>query len=361
MTPPTSPSVSADDPVPAVGAGPDDGTTDRADVVVVGAGVSGLVAARRLVAAGLRVVVLDKGRSPGGRLATRRLDDAGDAVADHGAQFFTVRSEAFAELVDGWPVEVWHHGAATARSILDDPTTVEEGGDGHPRYCAPEGMNRIARHLAAGLDVRTDVRVVRVHEGGPWSGGRWGVVAADGTVWAADGVLLTPPVPQVAALLDAPLPDDVADVAYDPCLCLMATLDAPSGLPEAGAVQFSGGPANHLADNASKGVSRRPTITLHLTGPASAERWDADDAAVEAEMLDMVRPWLSAEVVASQVKRWRHATPTTPHADRAVRIVEPAGVGSAGGVVVAGDAFGGPKVEGAALSGLAAAALFGVS
>ena len=68
-------------------------------VVVVGAGISGLLAARRLSEAGHDVVVFDKGRSSGGRCATRRV---GDSTFDHGAQFFTVRSDEFASLVHEW-------------------------------------------------------------------------------------------------------------------------------------------------------------------------------------------------------------------------------------------------------------------
>ena len=64
--------------------------------VVVGAGLSGLVAAQTLQQDGHEVLVLDKGRSVGGRLATRRI---GNATFDHGAQFFTVRNNAFAEHV----------------------------------------------------------------------------------------------------------------------------------------------------------------------------------------------------------------------------------------------------------------------
>ena len=57
-------------------------------VTVIGAGLAGLIAAQQLHNNGHDVVVLDKGKSPGGRLATRRI---GDATLDHGAQFFTVR------------------------------------------------------------------------------------------------------------------------------------------------------------------------------------------------------------------------------------------------------------------------------
>ena len=68
-------------------------------VVVIGAGLAGLMAAQQLQNNGHEVVVLDKGKSPGGRLATRRI---GDATLDHGAQFFTVREPEFEHEVQQW-------------------------------------------------------------------------------------------------------------------------------------------------------------------------------------------------------------------------------------------------------------------
>jgi predicted NAD/FAD-dependent oxidoreductase len=95
-------------------------------VIIVGAGLSGLVAARELQGAGVEVTVVDKGRSPGGRLATRRI---GAATLDHGAQFFTVRTPAFQHRVDDWLdrglVAVWTQGF--------------DSGDGHPDTSPPVG------------------------------------------------------------------------------------------------------------------------------------------------------------------------------------------------------------------------------
>ncbi|MFM8793316.1 MAG: NAD(P)/FAD-dependent oxidoreductase, partial [Acidimicrobiales bacterium] len=110
--------------------------------VIIGAGLSGLMAARSLHDAGREVIVLDKGRGVGGRLATRRI---GDARLDHGAQFFTVRSDEFRSVVDSWladgVVREWCRGFGEQ--------------DGHPRYVGTDGMTSIAKHLARGLDVRT--------------------------------------------------------------------------------------------------------------------------------------------------------------------------------------------------------------
>ena len=59
-------------------------------IAVIGAGISGLVCARKLADAGHRVVVLEKSRSLGGRCATRKL---GEHLVDTGAQYFTLRDE----------------------------------------------------------------------------------------------------------------------------------------------------------------------------------------------------------------------------------------------------------------------------
>ena len=105
---------------------------------MVGAGISGLVAAHQLSAAGWRVVVMDEGSEVGGRMATRRI---GNGTFDHGAQFFTVRSERFEELVAGWleagVIEEWTRGFADAEGRHND--------DGHPRYRGSEGMTSVPR------------------------------------------------------------------------------------------------------------------------------------------------------------------------------------------------------------------------
>jgi hypothetical protein len=309
-------------------------------IVVVGAGLTGLTAARSLTESGHDVLVLDKGRSPGGRMATRRI---GGATLDHGAQFFTVRGDAFAALVSAWQddgiARVWCHGFAPE-------------GDGYPRYIGTRGMSAIAKHMAVGLDVRCGAMVFAIRRAG---GGRsgWEVVVDDGTIHTADAVISTCPLPQTFSLLfeaGVDLPRELVADDYDRTIALLAVLDGPSAVPPPGGVQLPDGIFSFVADNSAKGVSSVPAVTLHV-GPAwSSEHWDHDRQAVHHALVEAARPWLgSAQVVDSQVKRWRFATPRTPWP-------EPCWVAPEGSLVVAGDAFAGPKVEGAFNSGLAAAA-----
>src|SRR3569832_747582 len=99
----------------------------KTDVIIVGAGLAGLMAGRVLANAGKRVVLLDKGRSIGGRMATRRL---GGGLADVGAQFFTVREPEFGAVVTRWLAEglifEWSRGWSDGRLAAST-------GDGHPR------------------------------------------------------------------------------------------------------------------------------------------------------------------------------------------------------------------------------------
>jgi len=306
--------------------------------VVVGAGLAGLLCARTLADAGRQVVVLDKGRSPGGRLATRRI---GGATLDHGAQFFTVRTSQLADLVARWAddgiVYEWTRGFGS------EP-------DGHPRYAVRGGMNALAKHLAAGLDVRCPAMAFAVHA----SDHGWRVALDDGTSVPASSLVLTCPTPQALALLVSSgvvLPEPIRTLDYDRTLALLAVLDGPSALVPPGAVQEPGGTVAFVADNQAKGVSTVPALTLHATAAWSLEHWDHDREAVHRDLLAMAEPYLGrAHVVESQVKRWRFATPRTPWPDACWVAPD-----TQAPLVLAGDAFGGPRVEGAARSGLAAA------
>lgn len=291
----------------------------------------------------MTVTVLDKGRSVGGRLATRRL---GAATVDHGAQFFTVRSDRFAGFVD--PL-------VAAGTITEWCRGFNEV-DGFPRYRAPAGMNALAKHLASGLppgSVRTGVTVSAVSR----SEDGWRVSWDGGGVDGA-AVLLTAPVPQSLALLDgggtALAPDlraGLDNVAYHRVLAVLAVLDRPSAIPSPGARQLDEGTFSFVADNHAKGISAVPAITLHANHGWSAERWDDDPDEVLATLLADAAPWLgAATVVEAQLKRWRYSGPVTPWPDATCVAI----AGDAP-VLFAGDAFAGPKVEGAFLSGLAAA------
>ena len=223
-------------------------------VVIIGAGISGLVAARRLDATGAEVVVVDKGRSVGGRLATRRI---GTATVDHGAQFFTVRSPAFRRQVDDWVerglVTVWTNGFT--------------GDDGHPRYAAIAGMNSLAKDLATDVDVRCSTMAFAVRPGADGDAPLQ-VVIDDGTVHRADAVIVTTPLPQAFALLadsGIDLDETLMRTDYDRTIALLATLDRPPAIPEPGGVQAPSDHVAFVADNHAKGVSATPAITVHAS------------------------------------------------------------------------------------------------
>jgi renalase len=319
-------------------------------VVVVGAGMAGLTAAHRLSGV-TEVVILDKGRGVGGRLATRRI---GDATIDHGAQFITTHTSEFAELVERLVgehvVAPWFRGRVGPDGVNDS--------DGHTRFRGSVSMNAIAKSLAIGLDVRTASQVAALRQNGE----SWEVALVDGSELVADAVIATSPVPQTIALLQngevtLAAKDEAAleAIEYDPCLAFMAVLDGPSGLAEPGAINPVDGPIDWVADNYLKGISAVPAVTIHATPEFSRAQWDASDEVITEALLDAAQLESSVLPGSIQIQRWRYARPSVEHPERFLQL---SGVPP---FVCAGDAFGGAKVEGAALSGAAAAeAIVGV-
>jgi predicted NAD/FAD-dependent oxidoreductase len=282
-------------------------------------------------------------------MATRRV---GEGTFDHGAQFFTVRGERFAGLVEGWltagVATEWTRGFADAEGQPNE--------DGHPRYRGSEGMASIPKHIAQGLDVCTGERVVGVDEGDDW----WEVVCESGLRVAGDALVLGAPVPQALKLISSGgyTPPDGAKrqleaVSYDPCLALMVLLEGPTGVPEPGGMQIKGEPLDWIGDNKRKGISGAPGITIHAGPKWSRSHFEDGESEVIDSMIsfagDRLGGDLAPAVFETSLARWRYSWVTNPHP-------EPCLVASDNPpLLFCGDAFGQPKVEGAALSGLAAA------
>ncbi len=321
------------------------------DVCVVGAGLSGLLAARELKNRGLRVLVLDKGRGVGGRLSRRRTDGG---AFDHGAQYFTARSEVFRRLVKGWLeaglIREWATGFSLPDGTLKD--------DGEPRYSGVTGMTSVPKFLAQGLDVQVNSRVVKIeaHSSG------WQLSLEGGGDFHGRSVILTAPAPQSLQLMAAGgtvLPDQVMSdlnrIVYDPCLALMVRLEHASLIPEPGGVWLPGEPVSWIADNSQKGVCQGAgsAITIHAGPQYSREHWDSAEAEVTTTLVAESSTWLGAKPIETQLHRWLYSHPSVLYPDRCYC------QNGETPLALAGDGFGGARVEGAALSGLAVADAIG--
>ena len=323
------------------------------DVLVIGAGIAGLTAARALGRAGLAVEVLEKSRGVGGRAATRTVHGA---RVDHGAQFFTARDPGFRQEVDGWlrdgVARLWAEGFPSW-SAAGGWHDAEPGAN--PRYACPDGMNALGKRLAEGLTVTRGVRAVTVRP----TNGAWEVELEGGERRRAPRVVVTAPVPQALELLrgvDLRAGDRaaLATVAYAPCFAVMAGYpDAPA--PAWPGVRLPDHPdlawiANDGAKRGSEGGGT--VLVLHATPAFTRQRYDDPPAAIVGDLLraaSAVVPWAERPAWTDH-QRWRYALAKAPHPERALPVAD--------GLILCGDGFGGEsggRLESAYLSGLAAA------
>jgi predicted NAD/FAD-dependent oxidoreductase len=179
---------------------------------IVGAGLAGLACAERLVGQGHEVELFDKGRGPGGRMSTRRIvTSRGEAHFDHGAQYFTIRDDAFRRRVDSWIAE----GAAALWPSA-----------GTQAYVGVPAMNSPVRLMANEQSVRWNALVTRIEA----SDRGWRFVIGEGDSADLDLAVVATPAEQAASLLASLAPDLAAralSVSTDPCWTVMLAFSEP--------------------------------------------------------------------------------------------------------------------------------------
>jgi predicted NAD/FAD-dependent oxidoreductase len=324
------------------------------DVLVIGAGIAGLTAARELRAAGKNVLVLEKSRGFGGRAATRRWDGI---PVDHGAQFFTARSPEFRAQVEEWLRRgvcfEWCRGLHHA---TDDGLQPPDG-DNFPRYACREGMAALGRGLA-GPDPSFVLREakatkVRRHDS------HWEICTEDGRVFRSGALIMTPPPPQSADLLADTSPEATAfllSLVMGPCLAVAARYEQTE-FSWRGIQAPTDPTVSWIGNDTSKRPDLHPDVTVlvvHASPDFSASYYNADEKVIVRQLLEHAGHIAKADLSAPQswfLQRWRYAL--GPQSDG-----EPARlISGTPPLVLGGDAIAGGKIEGAWLSGKAAAKL----
>lgn len=285
---------------------------------VIGAGIAGLACAQALQAAGVQVTVFEKSRGPGGRATTKRATVGEQALGfDQGPVCFAAQGGEFTEALQAW---------AAQGVVADWPAAC--AALGNTAWVGSPGMNALGKHMAAGLDVQPNQRVVQIVRefaaGQPHP--RWHLVWRDETLAdhqtePFDAVVVATPAEQAVSLLAAV--SDAAQLAAhirsEPCWAVMLAFDTATGpagdwhCPDA-----STGFATAVRDSAKPGRAASPLErwVLHATPQWTESHLNDSPEAVIAQATKTLRALgalgMSQQPVFQAAHRWKYSQPTNP-------------------------------------------------
>jgi renalase len=292
-------------------------------VAVVGAGLSGASCAEVLRRHGIAVDVIERGRAPGGRMASPTL--RGRRV-DIGAAYFTAKEPDFVAVVDEW----------VARGLVREWTDTFDvfSADGHRltsdpiRYAAPDGLRSLVQ-----ASLHDCVRA--------------GDAVADLAELDHDAVVLAMPDPQAARLA----PRAVEWVTYEPVIAVAAGWARRCWPISDAAFVNDDADVTMVADDGSRRGDAAAVLVAHTTAQRAHLHLKTPDGAV-TPVLGALRRVLNVTAVPewTHAHRWMFAKPVATHGDKAFGLITDAGRP----LGLCGDSWcpsGAPRIESAWLSG----------
>ena len=329
------------------------------NVAVIGAGMSGLFAARTLQDHGVAVKVFEKSRGLGGRMSNRRTNTGS---FDHGAQYFTARDPRFVRYLQSWIeqglVAKWPDKARgrEQKMVVLENGLIQSESCSDERFVAVPTMNAIGRSLANGLSIEQQTQVASAVElTCDENGNQVELLDKDQrSLGKFDRIIVTAPAQQSARILTAfpSLANKISKIQMNPCWAAMIQFAHPVSDQWVGAFLHDSFLSWAARNNTKPGRdSSVEQIVVHAHPDWTREHLD-DDA-------DEVAQWMLAEflrvsgvsvqpITYLKSHLWRYAIPVQSSTERC--LTEDRRV-----VVAGGDWASGARVEGAFLSGMAMA------
>jgi renalase len=300
------------------------------DAIIIGAGISGLSLANELVSQKKNVLTLEKSKSVGGRIATRR---DGEAAYDHGAQFYSKLATEFSDfdqkLVDGGIVHTWFQDQDRLHRV------------------AEKGMTRISKHFAKNLQIVFNEKVLMLKDD---SNSSVEVTCESGQTFFGKKVFLSSPLPQSLAILTASnisYPEGLNHIQYASSMVgLFETNGNDAAFSDFDYKQDVNQDVFSVANQMSKRVSSIPAFTVVMSAEWSRHNFDKDDATNLNSIAEAFMHFLKIksdriQIRKSQLKKWRYSHPLMVYGEPYER------VGATKAIYLFGDAFGGGSIRGA--------------
>lgn len=295
----------------------------------MGAGLSGLVLGQKLQRNGKKVLILEKSRGLGGRMATRRVGES-ELLFDHGAQFIRHNTET------SYLLDLLKETDFVREELLRADQEV---------LISTQGMTQFAKDLASDLEIVKGYQVTKIATQGLLVE----VSSFENPTFVGHRVVLTLPVPQSVELLNQSgfgeeLPQELLKIKYAKSIVFL--IDTP--------VDYfframEGSDILSITNQSFKFGLSKPATTV-IMSPSWSDKWfSCTDEEIRNAFLD-VKEIQQMGVKNSSLrdfKKWRYSQP--------LQIFSSAFYSPVSRVYCIGDGFSGPSLNGAIRS---AAALF---
>jgi len=298
-------------------------TKPKAEVAIIGAGVSGLAAAWRLSQAGIPSVVFEKSRGLSGRAATRRKNGH---HYDHGANFFRLDDPVVANILqnelsaDGL-VEIQgdvHTFDATGSITPGDPAQ-----NAIPKWTYRDGISTLGKQLLATSQLAKVTRESRITKIGK-TDGKWWLEDSNGVrlgSWLH--LLLTIPPPQCAELLrnsntESDLTALLDEIPYHPQFTFILGYDHPplrnrdyhalvnsDGSHPLAWLSFEEDKPGHIAGDAS-------VMVAQMSPAWTTKHYDTPPEKLLEEVIQIISRLMNCQLphpIWWDSQRWRYAHP----------------------------------------------------
>ena len=306
------------------------------DFIIVGAGISGLIAAQELQSQKYSVRVIEKSKSVGGRMATRRDEQW---RFDHGAQFVNLN---FPELDsidqiltrDGI-IQPWiPKGSSWLKS-------------------AELGLNRIPKYFCQNLEISFLEKVARIETDLDFN---HRVICESGYFHTAKNVILTCPLPQSLLLMkvsDQSYPTELNEIQYASAIVGLFSLHSKSNkILDISYLEKFENDIFSISNQTHKKVSPVLAFTITMSPKWSQKNFEKDDFELQDLLQEKLKKFMDMQgieihIAKTQIKKWKFSHPLQKYRDPFLIL------GERLNLFLIGDAFGGGSISGAMKSALA--------